>query len=237
MTGELTREELIGTIDVRAAFQAAIEGISLSPEAIDSLEVRCLNFLRSSARTDEELKFRLTQGYYVSQLLELDSAQFNPLSDDAFCGAIFYIDTNVLLARLLSDEAAAMFDEVVRLAARLGIQLRVTRETINETRAVTIGRLEDLEAVIETVPEELIEKTQDQILRSFLTLRTEQPDITPKEFMSRFDKIPELLKDLGIELDDRDAETIINGRNVIKECDIVNKAAEVTRGWGKSESV
>lgn len=237
VTGELTREELIGTIDVRAAFQAAIKGISLSPEAIDSLEVRCRNFLKSSEQTDEELKFRLTQGYYVSQLLELDSAQFNPISDEAFNGAIFYIDTNVLLARLLSDEGAAMFDEVVRLAARLGIQLRATRETINETRAVTIGRLEDLEAVMETVPEELIEKTKDQILRSFLNLRIEQSDITPKEFMNRFDKIPELLKELGIELDDRDAETIISGRNVSKECDIVNKAAEVIRGWGKSESV
>ncbi|MFX0207880.1 MAG: hypothetical protein ACFFDT_17965 [Candidatus Hodarchaeota archaeon] len=237
VTGELTREELIGTIDVRAAFQAAIEGISLSPEAIDSLEARCHNFLKSSARTDEELKFRLTQGYYVSQLLELDSAQFNPISDEAFRGAIFYIDTNVLLARLLSDEAALMFDEVVRLAARLGIQLRVTRETINETRATTIGRIEDIKAVMETVPEELIEKTRDQILKSFLTLRTEQPDITPKEFMNRFDKIPELLEELGIELDDRNAETIIKGRDVSKECDIVNKAAEVTRGGGKSESV
>jgi len=237
VTGELTREELIGTIDIRATFRAAIEGISLSQEAIESLEVRCLNFLKSSERADEELKFRLTQGYYVSQLLELDSAQFNPISEEAFCGAIFYIDTNVLLERLLSDEAAAMFDEVVRLAAKLGIQLRVTRETINETRRITIGRLEDLEAVMETVPEELIEKTHDQVLKSFLNLRAEQPDIKPSEFISRFDKIPKLLEELGIELDDRDADTIINGRDVSKECEIVKNAAETVRGFGKSESV
>ena len=179
----------------------------------------------------------LTQGYYVAQLLGLDSAQFNPIADEAFREAIFYLDTNVLLARLLSGETAPLFDEVVRIAERVGIELRVTRATIDETRSATIGRLEDMKIVIETVPEELVEKTQDEILEAFLVLRKEQPDLSPEEFLRRFDEIPNLLQELGIILDDRDAETIVAGRDVARHCEIVNQAAEVCRGWGKNEAV
>jgi hypothetical protein len=150
ITGELTREELVGTINVGAAFQAAIVDLPLSPEAIGSLEARCVRFIRSTERRDEELKFNLTQGFFVAQLLGLDSAQFNPIADEAFRGSVFYLDTNVILAPLLSSEAEPFFDEVVRIAERLGIELRVSRATIDETRWVTSERLEDLETVVET---------------------------------------------------------------------------------------
>ena len=100
VTGELTKAKLVDAVDVQGAFQAAISSVSLSNEAIQSLEARCIRFLRSTERDDEELKFRLTQGYYVAQLLELNTYEFNPIADDAFREAVFYIDTNVLVEKL-----------------------------------------------------------------------------------------------------------------------------------------
>ena len=237
VTGEVTKDSLIEGIDVRGAFRAAISSLSLSNEAIESLEVRCYRFLRSTERADEELKFRLTQGYYVAQLLGLSTDKFNPMADNAFREAVFYIDTNVLVGRLLSGETGRLFDELVRISRILGIELRVSRATIDEMRWVAAGRLEGLEDVIAKVPSELLKRTRDQFLDTFLELRRGDPEVTPAEFLSRFDEIPKLLETLQIELHDRTAEEIVDDRDVSLECKVINQAAEKTRGRGKSYRV
>ena len=237
VTGELTKDKLVDAVDVQGAFQAAISSVSLSNEAIQSLEARCIRFLRSTERDDEELKFRLTQGYYVAQLLGLNTYEFNPIADDAFREAVFYIDTNVLVGKLLSDEFARLFDELVRICKALGVDLRVSRATINETRWVAAGRLEGLEKVLATVPRELVKRTRDQFLDAFLEARRDSPEMTAEQFLARFDEIPSLLAELGIELYDSTAEEIIGDRDVDRECEAINQAALKTRGGGKSDAV
>ena len=237
VTGELTKGKLVDVVDVQGAFQAAISSVSLSDEAIQSLEARCIRFLRSIERDDEELKFRLTQGYYVAQLLGLNAYEFNPIAHDAFHEAVFYIDTNVLVPGLLSDEGARLFDELVRICKALGVDLRVSRATINETRWVAAGRLEGLENVLATVPSELVSRTRDQFLDAFLEVRRASPEVTAEKFLTRFDEIPSLLAKLGIDLYDSTAEEIIGDRNVTRECEAISHAALKTRGLGKSDRV
>ena len=237
VTGELTKDQLVDAADIQGAFQAAISSVALSDDAIQSLETRCIRFLRSTEHADEELKFRLTQGYYVAQLLGLNSHEFNPIADDAFSEAIFYIDTNVLVSRLLSDEVARLFDELVRICKSLRIDLRVSRATINEARSVAVGRLTGIDNVLATVPSELVMKTRDQFLDAFLEVRKSSPEVTGGEFLARFNEIPSLLAELGIELYDSTAEEIIGDRDVSQECKIINHAAERSRGRGKSNRV
>ena len=237
VTGELTRDKLVDTVDVQGAFQAAIVSVSLSDEAIQSLKARCSRFLLSTEHDDEELKFRLTQGYYVTQLLGLNAYEFSPVADDAFREAVFYIDTNVLLGRLLLDEFARLFDELVRICKALEIDLRVSRATINETRSVAAGRLEGLENVLATVPSELVKRTRDQFLDAFLEARKDSPEVTAEKFLARFDEIPSLLAKLEIKLYDKTTEEIIGDRDVSQECEAVNQAALKARGWGKSNVV
>ena len=234
VTGELTKDELVNAVDIQGAFQAATSSVSLSVDTIQSLEARCIRFLRSTERDDEELKFRLTQGYYVAQLLELNAYEFNPIADDAFREAVFYIDTNVLIGRLLSNEVARLFDELVRICKALGVDLRVSRATINETRWVAAGRLEGLDKVLATVPFELVRRTRDQFLDAFLEV---SPKVTAEKFLARFDEIPKLLEELEIELDDRTAEEIVGDRDVARECEVVHQAAMKTRGRGKGNQV
>ena len=237
VTGELTKDKLVDGGDVQGALQAAISSVSLSNEAIQSLEARCIRFLRSTERDDEELKFRLTQGYYVAQLLGLNTYEFNPIGDDAFREAIFYIDTNVLIGKLLSNEVASLFDELVRICKALGVELRVSRATINEVRLVAANRLEGLEVVLATVPSELVKRTRDDFLDAFLEVRRDNPKVTAEEFLARFDEIPSLLEELGIKLYESTAEEIIGDQDVARECEVINQAALKTRGWGKSHGV
>ena len=217
VTGELTKDKLVDAVDVQGAFQAAISSVSLSDEAIQSLEARCIR--------------------YVAQLLGLNAYEFNPIADDAFREAVFYIDTNVLVGRLLSDEVARLFDELVRICKALGVDLRVSRATINETRWVAAGRLEGLEKVLATVPSELVRRTRDDFLDAFLEARRDSPEVTAETFLARFDEIPSLLEKLGIKLYDSTAEEIIGDRDVARECETINQAALKTRGWGKSNWV
>ena len=56
---------------------------------------------------DKDLRFRLAQSYYVVQLLELSPQDFNPLADGAFSGAVFYLDTNVVLDATKSDDSCS----------------------------------------------------------------------------------------------------------------------------------
>ena len=211
--------------------------MSLSPEAVQSLKARCVRFLRSTERDDEELKFRLTQGYYVAQLLGLDPHGFDPIADNAFRGAVFYVDTNVLLGGMLVARLGRLLDELVRICKALKIDLRVSRATVNEARWVAAGRLRDLDRVLETVPDELVERTRDQFLDALLKARETDPGVTAAQFLSRFDRIPEFLEELEIELDDRTAEEIISGREVGRELGLVDQAAMRTRGWGKGHDV
>ena len=237
ITGELTTDQLIGAANVAGAFHAAIANVSLPEEAINSLRARCIRFLRSSEQADERLKFKLTQGYYVAQLLGLNSYEFNPLSEDAFRGSLFYIDTNILLGRLLSNEIARLFDELVRICNALDIDLRVSRATIDETRRVAFTKLENIDELIDKIPAKLMEKTRDDILDAFLEEKSHQSDLTGDLFLERFDHIPSLLKELRIELYDHSADQIVGNQDLSSECSVINNAAITTRGWGKSEQV
>ena len=235
VTGEFNGEQLLAAVDVEAAFAAATDSMTLSIDTTQSLKARCIRFLRSNERDDAELKFRLTQGYYVAQLLDINTHDFNPIADDAFRGAILYIDTNVLIDRVLSDEQARLFDELVRIADMLGIRLRVTRATIDEARWVAAGRLSGLDEVIELVPSELVARTQDRFLDAFIEVRKLDPTVSAEDFRTRFDTIPDLLIACGIELHDVTSEDIVGSRDISSECQVLKQAAIYTRGRGKPD--
>jgi hypothetical protein len=99
--GQLSAADLVRKPDVSEAFNAAVQDSGLEDEAIRSLQTICVNFLKSSEPDDEKLKFYLTQGYYFAELLGFQNNQFDPLAEQAFSGAVFYIDTNVLVAGLI----------------------------------------------------------------------------------------------------------------------------------------
>jgi hypothetical protein len=137
----------------------------------------------------------LTQGYYISQLLGFDSTSFKPIADEAFRGSTFFLDNNVVLPRYLEiEEKAIHFDETMRLARKLSINLRITRATLDELKKVASDRISALKAIVDKVPQQLMVKTRDQILLTHLAALEKDTDLTPEEFLSPFNDLEKFLK-------------------------------------------
>ena len=237
VVGDLDHDGSFGGADIGGAFAAAAQTVSLTDEAVQTLRARCNRFLHSMEPDDKYLRFRLAQSYYVVQLLELSPQDFNPLADDAFSGAVFYLDTNVVFDAVMSEDSARRFRELVTASTSLGIELRVSRATLDEATFVAMRHVEDMEKVIDALPEKLLERTNDDFFLAYQAARAIDPHTTPANFMVRFDELPTRLRELNVAIDDRKAEEIVDARDVSKECLIVSDAAEKTRGWGKRDEV
>jgi hypothetical protein len=239
VVGRLDREDLVQSSEVNRAFVAAVAGRNLSVEVRDSLYNRCIKFLRSSEAEDEQLKLRLTQGFFLSELLCVRGAPFDPLSSQAFAGAVLYLDTNIILMGVLSTvRQSQLFQEMLRLAVKLGMQLRVTRATIDESRLVLAKRRIELENYIEKVPEPLKQLTHDVFLSAYFEARENNADLKPAEFLAPFDRLTEIIEgQWKLTIDDRNEDEILKGRKFEKEATIMQEEANASRPYPKSEPV
>lgn len=240
VTGRLSTNALINSADAEAAFIAASDKGNLDNNSRDLLSAKCLAFLKSTEPDDEKLKFHLTQGYYVAQLLGLEDGYFDPLARQAFNGAIFYIDTNVLIPRLVArHEQSVLFDEMVKVCKKLGIELRVTKATINEAKQAAANRIQGIKKIINKAPEQILQLiTNDKFLSAFLEAREHDPSITPEEFLLPFDKIESILRDeIGFNIEDVTEVEIIKGRDFSNALDAIKKSSETVVGWPKPQHV
>jgi len=238
VTGQLGVDDVIRLDQLKSAFTAALSGQTLSGEAVQSLEARCMGFLKSTDPDDQKLKLYLTQSFYFAQLLGLENASFNPITEQAFTGAVFYLDTNVILPGMLgSDQNALLFNEMVGVARRLGMELRVTRATIDEARGVAADRRLQLETVVRDIPPQLSALSRDQFLTGFLEARERDPNLTAEQYLEPFERTSEVLAGLGIVIDDRTADEILARREAKREVELIQAEAVRLRGWGKNEAV
>ena len=238
VTGGYSKDQLLGAADVNGAFQAATRTVQISEDAESSLRARCIRFLKSNDPHDTRLKFHLTQGYYVTQLLGINTKGFNPLADDAFRDAIFYVDTNVLVRSLLSDELGRSLHELVRVCRSLKVDVRVTKATIDEMQALVEHRHEELDRLVLLVPNAMVEKTHEDFLEAFLDAKDRDPTVTLDTFFNRFDDIAQKLRSFGVTIHNQRVSEIIGSQKVKRECDIVREAAQTTRLWAdKSDTV
>jgi hypothetical protein len=239
VTGHIKSDELPRVLDTRDAFRTAVEGHKLSAGAIDSLRTRCNYFLKSADPHDQKVKFHLSQGYYFTQLLGFEDSGFNPLRDHALSEAVFYLDTNVIIIGVVYvDEDSALFDEMVRVTKRMNIELKVTTATINEARRVAHDRLKQIKKILDVVPEEIVERTDDQFILAYLHAKAQDAALTPEKFVEPFEHLADLLKERwNITIDDTIEDDIIAIHDISEICRIIHEEAEKTRGWGKSDAV
>lgn len=236
VAGTISREEMLRAVDARSAFEAAIAKHQLNATQRESMQARCVSFLKSAAPYDERLKFFLAQGFYFAHLLGLPNIGFNPLAEGAFSGSVLYLDTNVLILGVLAEpDQKREFLEIMHIARRNGIELRVTRATLNELAVVAADRIPEIEKIVSVLPLELAEKTNDQVLKAFLQAREADPEITPDAFISQVYSIESKLgTDWPMILDDRDEDEIIAERDISQIAEVMKEEAQASRGWGKS---
>jgi hypothetical protein len=228
-------DDVISHDEIEKAFQKAILGKLLSQETETSLRIRCFNMLKSPHPEDVQLKFYLTNCYYVTQLLGLEPKQFDPLAEQTFSGSVFYLDTNVLLLGLLSPGGRNhLFEELVRVTRRLGIQLRVTRATIDETRGVAADRIAAIRKLVDLFPDEILERTGDNFVEAFLLAREHDPATSPDEVFLAFDHISEIIPHWEISIEEQTEDTMIAGRDFTCEADMIQQVRIDKKGWPKS---
>lgn len=231
----LALDDLAGHTEVENAFQKASSGQSLAEGARISLRIRCMNILKSTHPEDVQLKFYLTNCYYVAQLLGMEPKQFDPLAEQAFSGSVFYLDTNVLILGLLSSGSTTQnFEELVRITRRLDIELRVTRATINETRRAAASRIDAIKSLAGMVPDEILERTGDNFVESFLLAREQNPAISPDDVFLAFHHISEIIPAWGLTIEDKIEEEMIAGRDFASEVEIIQEVAIARRARRKT---
>jgi len=239
VVGDLDPDEFARIADVGAALDAAADRHGLPREARESLSMRCSAFLKSRGPDAVTLKFYLTQGYYVAQLLELAENRFNPIAEEAFRGSVFYLDTNVLLLGLFPLEGRSeIFGEMIGVAKRLGIELRVTRATINEIRRVVADRVRALDQLLPCLPEEIIARTKDQMVEAFFEARRESPALRPEDFFEAAHRLSQIVLDRwGVVLVDKTEEEVLAGRDFPKESRLIQEEALALRKFEKPDHV
>lgn len=189
--------------EVDNAIKIAITECRCPNNSSESLKTRLRNFLKSEDPSDQQVKFQLSQAFYLAQLLEIDSTQFSPLADDAFRGAILYVDTNVLIRWLLDfDENRLASEEIAKICLELGIKLVVTRATLNEASKVANDRRDSLEQVIQNVPKAITGQSKDQFLLAFTHAQDDNPNITPSDFLRKFEQIDVAAAELNLEIEE-----------------------------------
>ena len=184
----------------------------------------------------ERLKLFLTQGFFFTQLLGIHADRFDPLAEEAFAGAVLYLDTNILLPRLLQADAGPIFDEMLAVAKQLGIEMRITRATLDETRRVAADRQQQLAKIVDVVPDELMLRVNDEFILAFLE-RREREQITLDEFFEPFDRLSDLVQhDLGITLIDV-VEEMCGDVDVTGISAVIQEEAETVRRRKKSARI
>jgi len=206
-----------------ATFDEVCKNYRLSEEAGNSLKARCLSLFKSNTVASTRLIFHLTQGYCFARLLGIERNGFNPIAEQAFKDSVIYCDTNVLF---------------VGIAKRGGIELRVTRATINETRFAGADRITTLQKIADNVPDEIADLSPDEFVTHYFEARRVNPDLTPEDFLADFDSIAQVAQERwGIALEELTEDEILEGQDVRKLEEIVQQVCVDSRGYKKNAHV
>jgi hypothetical protein len=166
----------------------------LSFETLELLRSRCTNFIKSNEIHDHQLKFLLTQGYYLAQLLGLEDRAFNPIIEQAFHGTVLYLDIDVLISILLSSiKEESKSSKIIGIANRLGIQLFVTRFAISQIKQIAITKINDIKKISQNIPDEISLKSNDEFLITYIEAKKRTRDATVEEVFWMFEGLEEFL--------------------------------------------
>jgi predicted transcriptional regulator len=226
-------------INVDAIFENATKKIDLEYETKESLKARCVKFLKSKDVDIEKLKFFLSQGYYFTQLLGIETNNFDPLNAEVFKNSCFYVDTNVLILGIVEDynEEIGAFDELLGIAKKIGIEIKISNATIEEALKVIEDRKSRIKTIVNKLSPALYEKTKDQFLLTFVEIFEKNPEFTVEEFFEPFNNLEEYISNRwNLKITNIELTEILEG-DYTKELEIINSSAEESRGWGKSENV
>jgi hypothetical protein len=201
LLGEVAQEEFVTGVAVREALAAVNAEYSGLDQA--SLARGVYTFLTEIDPEFDEIKFNMTQNYYVARTLGLDNAS-ELLSREVFGRAILYLDTNVFFHAL--DVRAKLYRNFQALSTacrQLGISLRVCQISIDEHRNVVAYHRDLVKQVEDQVPEGSEDKVESLFFHAYRDEQRADPDTDIDKVFQRFMATgEELSKQHNVELVD-----------------------------------
>lgn len=235
--GGAQHTDISRAINAEKIFSKSVNGIKLNGDEREGLYARCCRFIKSQDKKDIEVKFLLTQAYYLAKVFEIDNRDFDPLAEDTFKDAIIYLDSNVVFESIFDNNNNKYFDELVTAANKLGIKLCLTQETINEMDRVLTSKTPALEKIFNVIPELLYKNTNDHIVQGYIAFLENNPSESPEQFIQSIGDIRTELERKGVIYTEMNIAQDFDSSELSELSDVVSLIARETRGYIKSEQV
>lgn len=158
------------------------------------------------------IKWNMAQNYYISKAVGLDPDR-TLISNELFTGAIFYLDTNILIAALNPrDKLHASFKALAKICTDLKISLKASTISISELTNWVLYQRTLLTKVTDQIPTSMsstINSTfyEDYIEKSKISCNDA---INIDEIFQAFGSVAVDLKSLGVQVEDDDTWALQN---------------------------
>lgn len=183
--GEIGHEELLRLPSALRALQE----IQQKYQAIDRslFEAAVLSFFRDSDPDYDAIKWNMAQNYYVAKALGLDPSGYL-LSKEVFGGAVFYLDTNIII-HALEPKARhhRSFQALSGACHQLQIKMNVCEISLKELEIVLEYQREIIQKVADQIPDETAPKVRGPFFRLYQEQLGPNGTVDFEELFASFD--------------------------------------------------
>jgi hypothetical protein len=153
------------------------------------------NFFESDDPEYATIKWNLAQSYHSLRAIGLHEGG-SILGGELFKNAEFYLDTNVVVSALASEETYhAGFVALCKACRRLGVQIKVCQITLEELKRLADRQLGLLSRVIDQIPEETAVKVNFGLVEIYHKKMKSGEEIDFSEAFSVFYNAREVLRE------------------------------------------
>ena len=178
-------------------FKSALVSVGKELGGLDAtvFENGVTNFFQSDDPEYATIKWNLAQSYHSLRAIGLHEGG-SILGGVLFKNAEFYLDTNVVISALTSEEARhAGFIALCKACKRLGVQMKVCQITLEELRGVADYQLDLFKRVIDQIPDETAVKVNFGFLEIYHKKIKNGEEIDSTEAFSIFYNAREILRE------------------------------------------
>lgn len=223
--GDVGLDELLRSPIIRQASQAVIKKCPSIDKVLFKSAV--LSFFQDTHPDYDLIKWNMAQNYYVAKALGLDPSG-HILSKEVFGGAVFYLDTNVLI-NALEPKARhhGTFKAFSKACKSLQIQLHTCQISLDELRRVVDRHCQLIEKVADQISDDIAPKIRGEFFRIYREqLKAGAPVDFETLFSSFYEPMGELAQAYEVNLVD-DSWFV----NAAEEQEIQNLLQEIQREY------
>jgi len=190
--GDVDLDELLRSPIIRQASQSVIKKYPSIDKTLFKSAV--LSFFQDTRPDYDLIKWNMAQNYYVAKALGLDPSG-HVLSKEVFGGAVFYMDTNVLI-NALEPKARhhGTFKALSKACKSLQIQLQACQISLDELERVVDYHRQLIEKVADQISDDIAPKIRGVFFRIY---REQLKAGVPIDFETLFSSFYEPMKELS----------------------------------------